>query len=100
MADEKKQNNIKIITYRTEGQKREYSTFVEINSNPAEVSLRFCDLKPTTTQEELEKIQKEGKVSIPINTEIVLPFVVAEALASSLKIQLDAVKAKAKKEDK
>ena len=100
MTDETNTKNIKISTYRPEGQKREYSTFVEISSNPMEVSLRFCDAKPPTTTEELEKIQKENKVSIPINTEIVLPFVVAEALVATLGLQLDTIKKQNKKEDK
>jgi hypothetical protein len=105
MTDQTDTKNIKVVTYRPEGQKREYSTFVEISSNPLEISLRFGDLKPPTTPEELEEIQKEGKVNIPINTEIVMPFIVAEALASILRQQLDNIKeqakqAKTEKEDK
>jgi len=100
MAEETKVEDIKIVTYRPEGQKREYSTFVEISSNPVEVSLKFCDLKPPNNAEELEKVKKEGKVIIPVNTEIVLTLGVAEALASTLKAQLDKIKEQIKKEDK
>ncbi|MGH7203534.1 MAG: hypothetical protein ACREHC_03775 [Candidatus Levyibacteriota bacterium] len=92
MADEAR--DIKIITYRPEGQKREFSSYIEISANPREVSLKFCDLKPPATEEELELIKKQGKITIPVDTEIVVPFDVAEALLQALGTQLNTIKEK------
>src|SRR5438105_2957213 len=98
MVEEIKPEDIKIITYRPAGQKREYSSYIEVIANPREVSFKFCDLKPPA-KEELEKIKKEVRVEIPVNTEIVIPFDVAESLLEALKIQLDTAKNMNKKEE-
>jgi len=97
MDEEKKK--IKISTSRPEGQKREYSNYVEISANPRDVSLKFCDLKPPAKKEEIDDVIKNG-ITIPVNTEIVLPFDVAESVVEALKRQLDIVKDKIKKEEK
>jgi len=88
----KKAENIRIITCRPEGQKREYSTYIEVSSNNREVSLKFCDLKPQTTTEEIEKIKETGQVRIPVNSEIVVPFDVADSLLKVLQEQIATIK--------
>ena len=97
MIEEKKK--IRISTQRPEGQKREYSNYVEITANPRDVSLKFCDLKPPAKKEEIDEIIKNG-ITIPVNTEIVLPFDVADSVMEALKKQLDIVKNRVKKKDK
>jgi hypothetical protein len=84
--------DIKVITERPVGQKREYSTYVEISTNPREVTLKFCDLKPASNPEELERVTKAGQITIPVNTEIVLPIDVAEGVLNILKQHLENLK--------
>ncbi len=97
MAEEINLENIKIKTFRPEGQKREYSTYVEISATTRDVSLKFCDLKPPSTKQEIEDLKKNG-VKIQVNTEIVLPFDVALSLTDAMRSQLNIVKEKSKKE--
>lgn len=97
MADEDKQ--LKISTVRPEGQKREYSNYVEISANPRDVSLKFCDLKPPAKKEEIEEVIRNG-ITLPINTEIVLPFDVAVSVVDALKKQIDIVNENIKKNKK
>ena len=99
MTEEKKDEKLKIHTERPVGQKREYSNYVEISANPRDVSLKFCDLKPPVTKDEANEIIKNGTTLI-VNTEIVLPFDVAESLIEALKKQIDTVKEKMKEETK
>src|SRR5260221_12729593 len=80
--------DFKIKTFRPEGQQRVYSTFVEVGTNANETTIRFCDLKPAISPEELEKIAKEGSIEIPVITEVVLPPHVANILANVLQTQL------------
>ena len=96
-----KNMQIKISTERPDGQKREYSNYVEITANLRDVSLKFCDLKSPAKKEEVEEVIKNG-IKLPVNTEIVLPFDVAESMIEALKKQIDIVKEnrdKNKKED-
>jgi hypothetical protein len=95
MTDQTDTKDIKIVTSRPEGQKREYSNYVEISANPREVSLKFCDLKSPSTNEEIEKIKKEG-ITLLVNTEIVLAFDVAESVVDTMTKQLNIVKEKLK----
>lgn len=96
MPDEFKPEDIKINTYRPLNQKREYSNYVELTSNPREVSLKFCDIKPPSS-EELEEITKSKKIQIEVNSEVVLPLDVAEGLVNALKTQIDTIKENLKK---
>jgi len=96
MAEGKRTEKIKITTERPVGQKREYSNHVEISANPRDVSLKFCDLKPPAGKEEIDKVIKNG-ITIPVNTEIVLAFDIAESLLETLKKQIDIVNEKLKK---
>ena|SRR5581483_12195896 len=96
MEDQTNTNDIKVITQRPEGQKREFSSYIEFTVNINEVSLKFCDVKPPRP-EELEQIKKEGKVILPVNTEIVLPFVVAEEFSKNLENQIKMIKEKIEK---
>ncbi len=86
MADVKEESNkpIEIEIYREEDQRRVFSNYVGVSANPNEVSLKFCDLKPPANKEELETVQKEGKVKIPVTTEIVLPIEVGASLMEAL----------------
>ena len=95
MTDQTNTNDIKIVTHRPEGQKREYSNYVEISANPREVSLKFCDLKPPSTNEQIEKIKTDG-ITLTVNTEIVLAFDVAESVVETMTKQLNIVKEKIK----
>lgn len=89
MADQTNTNDIKIIPYRREGQTREYSTFVEVTTNAIDVSIKFCDLMPPENIDGIEKVKKEGRVYIPIISEIVLPRAVAQSFLDILKQQLE-----------
>lgn len=84
---------LKIIVYRPEGSQRIYSNYVEVSSNPVDVSLKFCDLKPAT-KEEFDKAKREGKISLPVITEIILPLPVAKALVEVLQKQIEKTKGK------
>ncbi len=59
------------------------------------MSLKFCDLKSPSTNEEIEKIKKEG-ITLSVNTEIVLAFDVAESVVETMTKQLNIVKEKLK----
>ncbi|SRR6266404_5208617 len=98
MADQTDTKNIKIIVTRPEGQKREYANYIETSATPRDISFRFCDLKPPRP-EELEKIQKEGKVEVIATSEIVIPFDVIEEFSKNLEKQLDEIKKQFKKEE-
>lgn len=99
MVDVNKKEDIKIITIRPEGQKREYSTYVEVTANPREISLKFCDLKPPSTPDEIELVKRRNQITIPVNTEIALPFDVAESLAEVLRTHINIVKTKMEQEE-
>jgi len=83
-------DKVKIVVYRLEGSQRVYSNYVEVSSNPVDVSLKFCDLKPAS-KEDYDKAKKEEKIQIPVITEIVLPSSVAKALLKVLEKQLEKV---------
>lgn len=100
MPDEFKPEDIKIRSFRLPGLKRQYSTYVEVSANPRDVNLKFSDLKPPETPEELERIKKELKVEVPVDNEIVLPIDVAQSLLEALTIQLNIVKENMKGEKK
>jgi hypothetical protein len=98
VADHTDTKDIKIVASRPIDQKREFSNFIEFTANLNEVSLKFCDLKPPRP-EELEKIKKEGKVVLSVNTEIVIPFVVAEEFSKNLEKQIREIREKFPKEE-
>lgn len=97
MADQIKLDDVKIITIRPLNQKRDYSNYVEISSNPREVSLKFCDIKPPNS-EELEEITKNKRIQTEVNTEVVLPLDVADGLLNALKTQIETIKENIEKE--
>ena len=97
MLEQKNPEDIKIVTVRPEGQRREYSNYVEISANIREISLKFCDLKPLARKEEIEEAKKEG-IILPVKTEIILPYDVAESVVETLKKQLDTIREKFGKE--
>ena len=80
---------VNVLVYRPEGSQRIYSNYVEVTKTPLDVSLKFCDLKPPANPEEIEKIKKEKKVTIPVISEIVLPMEIAKAFLDALKSQLE-----------
>ncbi len=85
----KEPKQIKFIAYRLEGSKREYSNYVEVSKSLIDVSLKFCDIKPPASNEELQQLQKTGILKTAVITEVVLPIQIAEALLGALKTQLE-----------
>lgn len=81
--------NLNVKTYRKEDQKRLYSNFVEVSTTEIDVSIRFADLKPPRSAEEVEKIKKNIPLEIPIDAEIVMPMNVAKELLRILKDHLE-----------
>ena len=78
----------KIIPIRIDNKPRIYATYVEINSNMVDLSLKFCDLV-APNKEEAERIKKEGRVEIPVLTEAVIPISLAKEILNILTDQLE-----------
>jgi len=82
------EQEIKIIPYRTEGHKRVFSNHVEITKTPTDLNIKFCDVKPPESEEELHKVKREMKIRIPVDCEVILPISIAQDLAKILEEQL------------
>ena len=83
------EKELKISTYRQEGSKRIFSNYVEVSSTPFDISIRFSDIKPPTSREEVEVVKKIGKLKLPIEVEIIMPLVIANSFLQVLKNQLE-----------
>ncbi|GEM_PF-4763065 len=91
MADNKKEDNIKVVSFRKDNSIRIYSNYIRVVSNASEITLQFCDIKPGANDEEQERILKEKNVKVEINTEVVIPVNVAQSLLKILQQQLSLV---------
>jgi len=87
----KKGKKVEIVTIRPENLQRTFSNYAEVNSNPTEISIRFCDVKPPV-KEEVSGIMTTGKIKATVVSEIVLPFAVGNALFEALKSQIYKIK--------
>lgn len=87
----KKGKKLKIVAVRPENLQRTFSNYAEVTSNPSEVSIRFCDVKPPV-KEDISEALKTGKVKATVISEIVLPFLVGDALLDALKSQIEKIK--------
>jgi hypothetical protein len=89
MSKSKKQVPLKIIAKRKENQRRIYSNYVEITATNLDVSIKFCDVKPPSNDQEANMVNKEERIEATVEAEIVLPKDIAKAFLSALNSQLN-----------
>ena len=82
---------VKISPVRKEGCSRTYSNYVRVVSNPGDITLQFCDIKPPTSDEDTANLKSSPVMKPLIEAEIVLPIDVAQSLLNVLKGQLEKV---------
>jgi hypothetical protein len=97
MADQSSTKEIKIVTHRPEGQQREYANYIEFSINTRDVSLKFCDIKPHSTEEEYKESKEKNQIDVNVSREIVVPFDVVEEVVQKLSIYINKVKEDVKK---
>lgn len=86
-----KGSRVKVTPVRKENGTRQYSNYVRVISNPFDLTLQFADVKPAVTEDEQEKINKKKEIHVPIDTEIILPKEVAQALSEILNKHLSGI---------
>lgn len=97
MSEKENLEQFKVVTIRPEGQRREYSNYIEVSATPIDMSLKFCDIKPSRTKEEIEEIKKNG-INVLVNTEIVIPIDIVQSLIATLRKQIDTMQELTRKE--
>lgn len=80
--------DVQMMPFRPSGLNRVYSNHVEINLSQIDLNIKFCDARPPENEEESKKIKAEGKVLVPVVSEVVIPLVVAVELKRILNERL------------
>ena len=87
----KAQKKFKITTYRPENQKRIFSNFVEVTSTDYDISFRFADVKPLVNELEINEVEKNSEVKVPVSSEVVMPIEIAKAFHKALTQQIEKI---------
>jgi hypothetical protein len=95
MAEKKKvakSVQIKITPTNEVKSERVYANFFAVNHGPHDFTFTFCDIKPPLTDQDAQKLARDGVLRAPIQAEISVPVGLVEEIIGAIKINYEVYK--------